>query len=321
MDEAPPALWNARQNRSVYARQRWREGFGEGERSFMKRGTFFAFASPSIVVMLALMVVPLLMALWLALQYMTFRNITAPEYVGLRNYVEILNDPFFWRSFNFTALYIIIVVPSWVVIGFIVALFLDQVSGFVRGVYLSIFLLPFIIVPIIGTIMFKQLWEPSGLLTYIYQQLTGVRFRVNETSVKTLIILFGIWYVTPFTIVVYFAGLQTLPPEMIEAASIDGATRLQKIRHIVIPYVSSLTVFILLFSIMDSYRVFDSVFVLSELNPQFKADTVMTYTFLTAMQFQRLGKSNAMAILTVIGIMVALVPFLYLMYKEQIAER
>ena len=287
----------------------------------MKRGTFFAFSAPSIIVMLALMVVPLLIALWLSFQYMTFRNITAPEFVGFRNFVEILDDPRFWRSFSFTATYTAIVVPSWVVIGFIVALFLDQVSGFARGVYLSIFLLPFIIVPVIGTIMFKQLWEPSGLMTWLYQQLTGTRFRVNETSVKTLIIVFGIWYVTPFTIVVYFAGLQTLPAEMIEAASIDGASRMQKIRHIVIPFVRSLTVFILLFSIMDAYRVFDSVFVLSELNPQFKADTVMTYTFLTAMQVQRLGKANAMAIITVIGIMVVLGPFLRLMYKEQIAER
>ncbi|MDE2859353.1 MAG: sugar ABC transporter permease [Chloroflexota bacterium] len=287
----------------------------------MKRNAFFAFASPSIVIMFALMVLPLLMAVFLSFQYMTFRNITSPEFVGLRNFIEIFEDQRFWRSFEFTALYIAIVVPSWVVIGFVVALFLDQVSGLVRGVYLSIFLLPFIIVPIIGTIMFKQLWEPSGLLTWLYQQITGTRFRVNETSVKTLIIVFGIWYVTPFTIVVYFAGFQTLPVEMFEAASIDGATRMQKIRHIVIPYVSSLTIFILLFSIMDSYRVFDSVFVLSELNPQFKADTVMTYTFLTAMQVQRLGKANAMAIITVIGIMVVLVPFLYLMYKEQIEER
>ena len=287
----------------------------------MNRKTFFAFSAPSIIVMLALMVVPLLMSLWLGTQYMTFRNITEPQFVGLRNSVEVLEDPRFWRSFEFTALYTAIVVPSWVVIGFIIALFLDQVSGLVRGVYLSIFLLPFIIVPVIGTIMFKQLWEPSGLMTWVYQELTGTRFRVNETSVKTLNIMFGIWYVTPFTIVVYFAGFQTLPGEMIEAASIDGAGRLQKIRHIVISYVRSLTIFILLFSIMDSNRVFDIIFVLSELNPQFKADTVMTYTYLTAMQVQRLGKANAMAILTVIGIMVVLLPFLRLMYKEQIAER
>ncbi len=287
----------------------------------MKRHNFFLFASPSIFIMTVLMVIPLIMAVWLGMNFMTFRNVTDPQFIGLRNYVEVLEDPRFWQSFEFTGLYTAMVVPAWVIIGFIVALLLDQVSGFVRGVYLSIFLLPFIIVPIVGTIMFKQLFEPSGLLTYIYQTLFDTRFRYNEQSVKTLIILFGIWSVTPFTIVVYFAGLQTLPHSLMEAASIDGASRLQKIRHIVIPHVNSLTIFILLFSIMDSYRVFDSVFVLSELNPQFKADSVMTYTFQTALRVQRLGKANAMAVLTVAGIMFVLIPFLYISYKEQIAER
>ena len=121
--------------------------------------------------------------------------------------------------------------------------------------------------------------------------------------------------------VVYFAGLQTLPQDLLEAAGIDGASRIQKIRHIIIPHVRSLTLFILLFSIMDSYRVFDSVYVLTDLNPIYKANTVMTYTFQTSMRLQRLGKGNAMAIITVIGIMIVLIPNLYYSYKEQIAER
>ena len=138
---------------------------------------------------------------------------------------------------------------------------------------------------------------------------------------KILILLHGVWYVTPFTMVVYFSGLQTLSQDLLEAASIDGASRLQKIRFIIIPHVHSLTLFILLFSVMDSYRVFDSVFVLTELNPLYKANTIMTYTFQTATQLERLGKGNAMAIITVIGIMIVLIPNLYFSYKEQIAER
>ncbi len=203
------------------------------------------------------------------------------------------------------------------------ALLLDQVTGQARGVYLSIFLLPFIIVPVVGTLMFLQLFEPSGLLRRVYQELLNERFRYTEQTVKSLILLHGIWHVTPFTLVVYFAGLQTLPQDLLEAAGIDGASRLQKIRHIVIPHLYSLTLtlFSLLFSIMDSCRVFDSVFVLTELNPLYKANTLMTYTFQTATQLQRLGKANAMAVLTVIGIMVVLVPNLYLSWKEQIAER
>jgi multiple sugar transport system permease protein len=182
-------------------------------------------------------------------------------------------------------------------------------------------LLPFIIVPIVGTLMFKQLFEPSGLFTYLYQELLDTKFRYTEASVKTLIVLYGIWYVTPFSFVVYFAGLQTLSKDQIEAASIDGATRWQKIQHIVVPHLQSLTILILLFSIMDTYRVFDSVFVLSELNPIYKADTVMTYTFQTAITVQRLGKANAMAILTVVGIMIVLIPNLIQAYRQQIEER
>ncbi len=287
----------------------------------MERRVFLGFAGPSIVVMTLLMVLPLAMAIWLGMHFMTFDNVLEPQWVGLRNFTAALQDGRFWQSFGFTALYIGVVVPSWIVIGFVVALLLDQVTGFARGLYLSIFLLPFIIVPIVGTIMFRQLFEPSGLLRWLYQELLNERFRYTEQTVKSLILFHGIWYVTPFTLVVYFAGLQTLPQDLIEAAGIDGASRLQKIRHIVIPHVRSLTLFILLFSIMDSYRVFDSVFVLTGLNPLYKANTIMTYTFQTATQLERLGRANAMAVLTIIGIMVVLIPNLYLSWKEQIAER
>ena len=287
----------------------------------MNRSTFLSFASPSILVMTLLMVIPLGMAIWLGMHFMTYDNVLNPEWVGLRNYSDVLGDARFWQSFQFTALYTVVVVPSWIVIGFIMALLLDQLRGFLRGFYLSIYLLPFIIVPIVGTIMFRQLFEPSGVLRWLYQELFNERLRYTEQSVKILILLHGVWYVTPFTMVVYFAGLQTLPQDLLEASGIDGASRVQKIRHIIIPHVRSLTLFILLFSVMDSYRVFDSVFVLTELNPLYKANTIMTYTFQTATQLERLGKGNAMAIITVIGIMVVLIPNLYYSYKEQIAER
>ena len=123
----------------------------------MNRSTFLSFASPSILVMTLLMVIPLGMAIWLGMHFMTYDNVLNPEWVGLRNYSDVLGDSRFWQSFQFTALYAAVVVPSWIVIGFIMALFLDQLRGFLRGFYLSVYLLPFIIVPIVGTIMFRQL--------------------------------------------------------------------------------------------------------------------------------------------------------------------
>lgn len=287
----------------------------------MKRKTFLQFAAPSIIVMTLLMIVPLVMSIWLGMNLITFHNIKEPQFIGLQNYIGVLSDPRFWQSLQFTGLYMLFVVPSQIIVGFTIALLLDQVSSMVRGVYLSIFLLPFIIVPVVGTLMFKQLFEPSGLLTWVYQTIFETRFRFNETTVKTLIILYGIWAGTPFALVTYFAGLQTLPIEQIEAASIDGATRWQKIRYVVLPHVRSLTVFILMIALMDTYRVFDSVFVLSEMNPIYKANTIMTYTFQTATAVESLGKANAMAVLTVVGIMIILIPNLIQSYREQVEER
>ena len=287
----------------------------------MKRSTFLKFTAPSIFIMTFLMVIPLIMAIWLGMQFMTYVNINDPQFVGLRNYIDTLQDPRFWQSFRFTALYMVIIVPAQLVIGFTIALLLDQVSRFTRGIYLSIYLLPFIIVPVVGTLMFKQLFEPSGLFSWLYQMILDDRFRYTEVSVKALIIIQGIWYVTPFALVTYFAGLQTLPVEQVEAASIDGASRWQKIRYIVLPHVRSLTIFILLISLMDAYRVFDNIFVLSEMNPIYKADTIMTYTFRTAVTVQRLGKANAMAVLTVLGIMIILIPNLLQTYRQQVEDR
>ncbi len=287
----------------------------------MKRRTFFQFASPSIIIMMLLMVIPLLMAIWLGMNYITYNNITSPQFVGLRNFIEVLEDPVFWRSFRFTGLYMIVVVPMQIIVGFTVAILLDQVSKFSRGIYLSIFLLPFIIVPIVGTLMFKQLFEPSGLLRWAYQTIFDTKFLYKEITVKALILFHGVWLATPFALVTYFAGIQTLPIEQIEAASMDGASAWQKIRYIVIPHVRSLTIFILLISLMDAYRIFDSIFVLTRMNPIYKADTLMTYTFKTAMTVQRLGKADAMAVLTVVGVMVILIPNLIQFYKEQMQER
>jgi ABC-type sugar transport system permease subunit len=123
------------------------------------------FAAPSIIIMTLLMVIPLVMAIWLGMNHLTFQNIGAPQFLGLQNYADVLSDPRFWNSFQFTMLYMVLVIPAQLIIGFMIALLLDQVSKITRGIYLSIFLLPFVIVPIVGTLMFKQLFEPSGLLT------------------------------------------------------------------------------------------------------------------------------------------------------------
>ncbi len=286
----------------------------------MKRGTFFAFVSPSVTIMLLLMVLPLVTAVWLGFNFITFRNLNSPQWVGLQNYTEVLGDAQFWAALRFTLLYIVLTVPAQIVIGFLVASLLDQVHRF-RGLYIAASLLPFIVTPIVGTLMFRNMFDRSGLYTYLLRQVFEYRMSMTPASVKALIMLHGIWYSTPFAMITLFAGLQSLPQEMLEAAKVDGANTLQRTWYVVIPHLRSLLVFISLVAIMDSYRVFDSIFVLTKQNPLFKADTIMFYNFKMALGFGQLGKANAMAVLTVIGIFIVLIPFLVTTYRQQTEER
>jgi ABC-type sugar transport system permease subunit len=286
----------------------------------MKRKTFYQFSAPSNLVMITLMVFPLAMAFFLSFHFVTFRNISSPDFVGLKNYAYILTDPKFWEAFRFSILIIVVTVPAQIILGFIMALLLDQVSTGIRGVFLSMMLLPFIVVPVVGTLMFKQLFDVGGLVAYLYQVIVGEPFIYNATSVRVLILVHLIWHATPYPLVVFFAGLQTLPQEHLEAASVDGATRLQQLWNVVIPHLRPLLLMTTMILIMDMYRMFDSIFVLTEQNPMYHAENLMMYNFRIGMQVQRLGRANTTAVLTVIGVLVVLIPFLRQTYKAQTGE-
>lgn len=286
----------------------------------MDRKTFFLFTSPSMTVMILLMILPFAAAIFLGVNYITYRNLNSPDYVGLKNYAEVLQDPEFWDSLGFTMLFIAITVPMNILVGFGVALLLDQVTAF-RGVFIAGILLPFIVTPVVGTLIFRNMFDRQGLYTYLLETLFNYKFLLNSKTVKALVMLHGVWYVAPFPTIVLFAGLQTLSKSQIEAAIVDGANWLQRLWYVVIPHLRSLFVFIALTAIMDAYRVFDSIFVLTQQNPIFDAETIMYYNFQVALSYHRLGKANAMSVLTVIGIFIVLIPFLISTYHEQVEER
>ncbi len=285
----------------------------------MNRQTFSFFVAPSVLVMTGLMTLPLLASFVLGLHFITFRNLDAPVWIGLQNYTEVLKEPEFWDSLEFTLLIIAVTVPARIVLGLIFALLLDQIKRF-RGIFIAAALVPFVLTPVVGTLIFRDMFDRGGLYWYWMQQWFDYRLFMNSTTVPLLIVFHNIWTATPFAMIVLFAGLQTLPEETLEAARVDGANWLRQLWHVAIPHLRSLFVFIALISIMDVYRIFDSVFVLTQQNPIFDAETIMYYNFQVALSFGRLGKANAMSVLTVIGIFVVLIPFLIMTYREQLED-
>ena len=287
----------------------------------MKFKSFLQFTAPSNIVMITLMIIPLGLAVYIGFNRVSYSTFNKPVFVGFLNYMEVLLDPSFWEAVFWNFLIILVVVPAHIVIAFIAALILDQVTGRIRGIYLAAMLLPMIVVPVIGTVVFRQLFDPSGLIAWFFRVVLGERFLFNETSMKILILIHSTWISTPFALVIFFAGLQMLRRDLIDSASIDGANRIQQVWYVIIPQLRSLFLLNAIFAVMDLLRLFDNVFVLTRMNPIFHSDTMQTYLYRIAMTVKRLGKANAGAVLTVVIIMVVLIPLLIYLYREQVEER
>lgn len=270
--------------------------------------------------MIALMIIPLVFALFLSLHFVTFQNINAPEFVKWANYKFILSDPDFRNALIFSMTIVVVAVPVIILLGLFIAILMDQTSGVLRGLFMTMILLPFVVVPVVGALMFKQMFEIEGALAFVHKVLTGKSFVLTPFTVRVLVLLHTIWSYTPYPIIVFFAGLQGLPETRLEAAEVDGANRWQQLFCITIPHLKPILIMTVMILTMDMYRIFDNVLVMSEQNPIYRAENLMMYNFRIGMQMMRLGRANATAILTVAGVMIVLVPFLRMTYKNQMGK-
>ncbi|MCW1968043.1 MAG: sugar ABC transporter permease [Anaerolineae bacterium] len=280
----------------------------------MKRHEFAAYVAPSVIIMLLLMVLPLLMTIWLSFSRFSFGQ--TPSWYGFTNYVNVLSDDRFWDSVVWTLTYIVFTLPLQLVLGYVIATFLTQ-AQVLRGVFVSGYLLPFIVTPVVGTLVFSWLFKDKwGFYSYLFSQIgLDIKWYASAIPMKALLIMHGVWSVTPFVILVMYAGLQAMPYEPIEAAIMDGATTWQRIRYVVIPHLMPLISFVTMINIMDAYRVFDSVYVMTR--GLFKTESIMYYNYQVAFGSQNLGRASAVSVLMVLGIFVVLIPLLRRTYKEQ----
>lgn len=280
----------------------------------MNLRNFLSFSGPSIASMSLLMAAPLVMTLYLSLNRFNFKG--ELRYVGLENYLDILQDEAFWSAFEFTFIYTVCVVVSVLVLGFIVALALNKLSQKIRGIFMAATLLPFVVTPVVGTLIFSWLFQDFGYITYLLN-LVGIQvyWFSDVFESRALIIFYGIWQVTPFAAIVFFAGLQAIPQDTLESSVLDGAHQWDQIKHVVIPALQPLTLFISMICIMDAYRLFDSVAVMTGgLNA---TETLMYYNYRVGIVQDAVAKGSAVSVLTMLGIFALLIPFLYLTYKEQ----
>jgi multiple sugar transport system permease protein len=221
----------------------------------------------------------------------------------------------FWVALRFTLIYTLSTTPFILGIGFLLALGANQLSDRLKAVFITASLLPFIITPVVGALSIKWLFRDNGLVPALLSH-AGIQLHwmAQAWSAQLLIVLYGIWHVVPFAFIVLYAGLQSVPQDSLEAATIDGASRWQKLRYVTVPHLMPLMVFIVLIHLMDAYRVFEPVLVLTQ---GAFTTSVQYLTYHILLQENNPYKASAAAVLTVLGILVLLIPLLIKTYREQ----
>ena len=220
----------------------------------------------------------------------------------------------FVGALRFTLLYTFATTPFVLLIGFVLALAVHHVGRRWQGPYISATLLPFIITPVVGALAIKWLFRDNGLVPYLLSHADiSVFWMAQAWSARLLIILYGIWHVVPFAFIVLYAGLQSVPQDSLEAARIDGASAWQRLVYVTIPHLAPLFVFVTLIHLMDAYRVFEPVVVLTQ---GAFTTSVQVLTYYTLLDEQNPYKASAAAVLTTAGIAVLLLPLLIKTWKE-----
>ena len=221
----------------------------------------------------------------------------------------------FIGALRFTLLYTLATTPFILAGGLAMALAMNHVTQRLKGLFIAASLLPFIITPVVGALAIKWLFRDDGLVPHLLRQVgIQVFWMAQAWSAQLLIILYGIWHVMPFAFIVFYAGLQGVPQDSLEAARLDGASRWQQLRYVTLPHLAPLLVFVTLIHLMDAYRVFEPVLVLTR---GAFTTSVQYLTYSVLLEENNAFKASAAAVLTLIGIGVLLIPLLRRTWREQ----
>ncbi len=221
----------------------------------------------------------------------------------------------FFSALRFTLSYIAATTPFVVGIGLLLALGAQQLSTAWRAIFITAALLPFIVTPVVAALSIKWLFRDNGLIPYLFSHFGVQVFWMAEAwSAQLLIVLYGVWHSVPFAFIVLFAGLQSVPQDSLEAATIDGASRMQRFRYVTLPHIMPLVIFILLIHVMDAYRVFEPIIVLTQGT---FTTSVQYLTYYILLQESNPYKASAASVLTIAGVAVLLIPLLLKTYREQ----
>lgn len=254
-----------------------------------------ALLLPALAALALVFVYPLIYSFWLGL---TVYNITRPaRFVEIDNYIHILEDPLVWQSFATSVTFAAISLALQFVIGFGIALLLHRVVLF-RGLIRTVVIVPLMLTPVVLGLNWRMMLSYDwGIVNYFIRLagLAPVNWVNDPRTAMASLILVDVWHTTSFTVLILSAGLASLPDEPFEAASIDGASALQRLWYLTLPLLRPLILVVLLFRSYELIRVYDIVFAVTGGGPGRLTETISFHIFSRLFQGFQVGYASSIS--------------------------
>ena len=258
----------------------------------------YVFLVPGVVAFSVFMVFALVFALYLTFHDWNIIQAQKP-YVGLQNYRDMLHDEHYRRSIINTFYYTGGSVPLIMLGGLLVALLLNQPIRF-QGLFRTLYYLPVVTPLVVAAILWKWLYNGSfGLFNFYLLKAHLIDQPLLWLSDKNLampaVILMTVWGGLGFSMVVYLAGLQAIPEQLYEAAKVDGAGPVARLRYITIPLLRSTTLFQLVTGVIGSFQVFTQIYIMTDGGPAERTSTMVYFIYQAAFKFYDMGYASTLA--------------------------
>jgi multiple sugar transport system permease protein len=265
------------------------------QRVFGENPTAWAFVLPAVVIIIGLSIVPIG---WSLLLSFDSADLIAPaQWVGLDNYKALAHDPALGDAIVHTAIYTALFVPISTGLGLFLAMALNRRIRLI-GLYRTAFLAPFIASVAAQGVLFSFIFdERFGVANAVLDALGLPRqgFLGDPDQALYVIVLIGIWGGIGFPLVIYLAALQDVPRELVDAASVDGARRWATLRHVILPQLLPVTIFLLVWQTLLSLQLFDLVYATTRGGPLDSTVVIVYYVYSQAFQLFHAGYAAAVA--------------------------
>jgi len=282
--------------------------------------TALLFVAPAVIVIIGLSVVPIVWTV--VLSFKSSDLITPARWIGTANYKALQHDHAFRESIKHTLIYTALFVPISTGLGLVLAMALNRQIRFI-GIYRTAILAPFIVAVTAQGVLFSYIFdERFGVANSVLDKL-GIPtqgFLGDPTQAIYVIALIGIWGGVGFPLVVYLAALQDVPRELIDAAAVDGARRWAILRHVILPQLWPVTIFLLVWQALQALQLFELVYATTRGGPIESTVTIVYYIFHEAFQVFHAGYAAAVAVLVAIFlVLVAGLQFGFTVVRRRLA--